>query len=257
MKIASIWATPLYVRIENGSRLSIGTAIKRDTVVVRVETESGLVGYGESHHARSAGIIAEIVNTTLQELILPASANDVVDIRSRIYEWQLRSHGLGADVVMAMSGIDMALWDIRAKAVGQPLYKLLGGSKKPIKAYAGGVSLGWQPPHELVDEVGRHVEVGFNAVKLRVGDLTLRDIERVTAVRKAFGDSLKTMLDANTGYSLEDVRLVMPAFEELGVYWLEEPFAPHDHKDYVAASGLGGWPLLREKTTTPASNSLG
>jgi D-galactarolactone cycloisomerase len=246
MKIASIWATPLYVRIENGSRLSIGTAIKRDTVVVRVETESGLVGYGESHHARSAGIIAEIVNTTLQELILPASANDVVDIRSRIYEWQLRSHGLGADVVMAMSGIDMALWDIRAKAVGQPLYKLLGGSKKPIKAYAGGVSLGWQPPHELVDEV-----------KLRVGDLTLRDIERVTAVRKAFGDSLKIMLDANTGYSLEDVRLVMPAFEELGVYWLEERFAPHDHKDYVAASGLGGWPLLREKTTTPASNSLG
>jgi D-galactarolactone cycloisomerase len=216
MKIASIWATPLYVRIENGARLSIGTAIKRDTVVVRVETESGLVGYGESHHARSAGIIAEIVNTTLQELILPASANDVVDIRSRIYEWQLRSHGLGADVVMAMSGIDMALWDIRAKAVGQPLYKLLGGSKKPIKAYAGGVSLGWQPPHELVDEVGRHVEVGFNAVKLRVGDLTLRDIERVTAVRKAFGDSLKIMLDANTGYSLEDVRLVMPAFEGIG-----------------------------------------
>src|ERR1700748_545791 len=102
MQIADIEAFPLSVRVENGARLSIGTAVKRDTVVVRVRTECGLVGYGESHHARSAGIIAQIVNTTLRDLILPASAADVVDIWSGIYNWQLRSHGLGAAAVMAM-----------------------------------------------------------------------------------------------------------------------------------------------------------
>jgi D-galactarolactone cycloisomerase len=239
MQIADIEAFPLSVRVENGARLSIGTAVKRDTVVVRVRTECGLVGYGESHHARSAGIIAQIVNTTLRDLILPASAADVVDIWSGIYNWQLRSHGLGAAAVMAMSGIDMALWDIRAKAIGWPLYKVLGGKRKRIKAYAGGVALGWQEPERLVDEVALQVELGFKAVKLRVGDTPRRDSERVAAVRKAFGSDLRIMVDANTGYTLEDVRAVMPAFEELAVYWLEEPFPPHDHKSYLAAARLG------------------
>lgn len=239
MKIASIEAFPLSARVENGAKLSIGKAVKRDTVVVRVETDEGLVGYGESHHARSPAIVAQIVNTTLTELILPASADDVIDIWSRIYDWQLRSHGLGAAIVMAMSGVDMALWDLRAKALGKPLYRLLGGSRKPIRAYAGGVSLGWQSSSALIEEVNCQMEIGYRAVKLRVGDLPSRDIERVTAVRKKFGSELRIMLDANTGYSLEDVREVMPAFEELGVYWLEEPFAPHDYHDYITATSLG------------------
>ena len=91
----------------------------------------------------------------------------------------------------------------------------------------------------MVEEVAQQVEAGFKAVKLRVGDLPKRDLERVAAVRKAFGEDLRIMVDANTGYSLEDVREVMPGYAELGVYWLEEPFAPHDHQDYVTAASLG------------------
>lgn len=239
MKIASIRAFPLSARVENGARLAIGTAVKRDTVLVRIETEDGIVGYGEAHHARSAGIVAQIVNTTLNELILPASALDTTAIWSRVYAWQLRSHGLGAATVMALSGVDMALWDIRGKAAGWPLYRLLGGSRRPVKAYAGGVALGWQEPASLVAEVGRQLEAGYKAVKLRVGDAVARDIARVTAVRQAFGDGLTIMVDANTGYTLEDARTVLPAYEELGVHWLEEPFAPHDHRAYAEAARLG------------------
>jgi D-galactarolactone cycloisomerase len=243
MRIADIKAFPISVRVDDGAQLAIGRAVKRDSVVVRVVTEGGLVGYGESHHARSPAVIAQIVNTTLRDIVMPGSADDVVGIWSRIYQWQLRSHGLGAAVAMAMSGLDMALWDIRGKAVGWPLYQMLGASPRPVKAYAGGVSLGWQESGALVDEIRPLVEKGYRAVKLRVGEEPKRDIVRVEAVRAAFGDDLTILVDANTGYSVDDARVVMPALQSLKVAWLEEPFPPHDHRSYAQAASFGSVPL--------------
>jgi L-alanine-DL-glutamate epimerase-like enolase superfamily enzyme len=142
-----------------------------------------------------------------------------------------------------MSGIDMALWDIRGKAVGWPLYKLLGGSARRIPAYAGGVSLGYQDPAALVQEAAPHIEAGYKAVKLRVGDTPRRDLERIRAIRKAYGDELVILTDANIGYSVEDARAALPAMEELGVGWLEEPFPPHDYRSYELAAGFSRVPL--------------
>src|SRR5438067_1949846 len=82
-----------------------------------------------------------------------------------------------------------------------------------------------------------------NAIKLRVGDTVKKDIERLRAVRKAFGDELIILTDANIGYELEDVRLVMPAMDELGIGWLEEPFPAHDYRSYREAKGFGRTPL--------------
>src|SRR5674476_934204 len=92
------------------------------------------------------------------------------------------------------------------------LYQLLGGSNKPVKAYAGGISLGYQAPNLLAEEAGKLVSQGYRAVKLRVGDTASRDIERVRAVRLALGADIDILVDANTGYTLEDVRKVMPVF---------------------------------------------
>jgi L-alanine-DL-glutamate epimerase-like enolase superfamily enzyme len=170
-------------------------------------------------------------------------ASDVVGIWAKIYKYQLGSHGMGAGTCLAMSGIDMALWDIRGKAAGWPLYKLLGGSRKPVPAYAGGVSLGYQEPKALVEEARVHVEAGYKAVKLRVGDSPKRDIARVAAIRKAFGDDLVILSDANTGYTVEDARQAMPGLEAHGVGWLEEPFPAHDHRSYQAAATFGSVPL--------------
>src|SRR6185295_18617870 len=111
--------------------------------VVKVTTAGGLIGYGESHHGRAPGSIAHLINTTLRQLVVGRSAADVVGVWQAVYEKQLASHGMGAAASIALSGVDMALWDIRGKAVGWPLYKLLGGSFKAIPAYAGGVALGY------------------------------------------------------------------------------------------------------------------
>jgi D-galactarolactone cycloisomerase len=137
----------------------------------------------------------------------------------------------------------MAIWDIRGKALGVPLYKLLGGRSKPIPAYAGGVSLGYQDPQALVAEARPLVEAGYKAVKLRIGDTPVRDLARVAAVRKALGDGIAILVDANTGYTVADARKAMPGLEDHDVGWLEEPFPPHDYESYALASSYGSVPL--------------
>jgi len=245
LRITEIKAYPTSfpVRVEERVSLGIGQLVKRDAVVVKVTTDSGLVGWGESHHGRCHGAVAHLVNTTLRQLVLGMDASDVVGVWQKIYKMQLGSHGMGAGCCLAMSGIDLALWDIRGQAAGMPLYKLLGGSSKPVPAYAGGVSLGYQDPGKLVEEARPLLAMGYQAVKLRAGDTPKRDLARIAAVRKAFGDDLVILTDANTGYSIADARAAMPGMDEYGVGWLEEPFPAHDYRSYIEAKSFGLTPL--------------
>jgi D-galactarolactone cycloisomerase len=245
MRIADIRSFPISFPVpdDKSVTLSLGRTVKRDAVLVRVETDEGLVGWGEAHHGRCPGAVSRVVDTTLRDLVIGRDALDVVGVWAHVYKMQLASHGVGAAASMALSGLDCALWDIRAKAAQWPLYRLLGGANKPIKAYAGGISLGWQAPNLLAEEAVGLVAQGYRAMKLRMGDTWKRDIERVRAVRLAVGDDIDILTDANTGYTVEDVRKVMPAFEEMGVGWLEEPFPAHDRRSYAEGAKLGHVPF--------------
>ena len=237
------YATSFPLPKDGNVRLGIGRAVKKDAVIVKVTTAGGIIGWGESHHARAPSTIAKLIETTLKMLVLGEDATDVQGIWQKIYVKQLASHGLGAGTAMAMSGIDMALWDIRGKATGWPLYKLLGGTAKSVAAYAGGISLGFQAPAELVEEAARHLGAGYKAVKLRLGDNPKDDLARVAAIRRAFGDDLTILTDANIGYSVADARAVMPGLDAHGVAWLEEPFPAHDYRSYREAKSFGRVPL--------------
>ena len=243
LKIARVEGFATSFPVKQGVTLGIGRAVKRDAIIVKVTTESGLIGWGESHHGRCPGAIAQLINTTLRQLVLGMDAADVVGVWAKIYTGQLASHGMGTAAALAMSGIDLALWDIRGKAVGWPLYKLLGGSNKPIKAYAGGISLGFQEPALLVEEARGLVARGYRAVKLRFGDTAAKDIARLAAIRKGLDDDIVVMVDANTAYTLADVRAAMPAMEAHNVRWLEEPFPPQDYRSYQQAAAMGRVPL--------------
>ncbi|GAA4333208.1 mandelate racemase/muconate lactonizing enzyme family protein [Pigmentiphaga soli] len=237
------WAISFPVPEHNSVRLGVGRARKRDAVVVKVTTAGGLVGWGESHHGRAHTSIAHLVGHALRPLALGMDATDVHGVWRRIYDAQLAAMGTGAACAMAMSGIDMALWDIRAKAVGWPLYRLLGGASRPLRAYAGGVALGWQEPAALAEEAAAHVRAGYRAVKLRLGDSVERDTARVAAVREALGPGVVILADANTAYTLDDARRMVPVLGELGVGWLEEPFPAHDYRNYELARGYGSLPF--------------
>ncbi len=245
MRIADLRAVPISfpVPADKSVRLGIGRSVKRDAVLVRVETDEGHVGWGEAHHGRCPGAIAKLLDTTMRELVVGLDANDVTGVWAHVYKMQLASHGMGAAAAMALSGLDMALWDLRCQAAGWPLYRLLGGTAKPIKAYAGGIALGWQEPALLAEEALGHIATGYRAIKLRVGDTAAKDIARVRAVRKAVGDEIDILVDANTNYSLDDVRKVMPAYEDAAVGWLEEPFPPQDRRAYATAASMGRVPL--------------
>ena len=106
-------------------------------------------------------------STTARWMANKENAADVVGVWKKIYDKQLASHGMGAGTCLAMSGIDQALWDIRGKAANMPLYELLGGSKKRIPAYAGGISLGYQPKESLAEEAQTYIAKGYKAIKLR------------------------------------------------------------------------------------------
>jgi len=238
MKITAVEAHPISFRVPEGQnvRLGIGRSVKRDAVLVKVTTDEGVTGWGEAHHGRAPGAIARLVDSTLRELVLGMDALDTVGVWDRVYRMQLASHGMGAAAAMALSGLDLALWDIRGKAAGLALHRLAGGASRPIAAYAGGISLGWQEPASLAEEAQAHVASGYRALKLRLGDSPARDIARVAAVRAALGDEVTILTDANTGYALDDARRVLPALEAHGVGWLEEPFPAHDHRSYAQAA---------------------
>ena len=113
--IHEIKAIPISFPIakKNRVQLGIGNSIKNDAVIIKVTTKNGITGWGEAHHGRCPGAIAHLVNTTIKLLIEDKNANDIVDIWQRIYHNQLASHGMGTAACLALSGLDLALWDIR------------------------------------------------------------------------------------------------------------------------------------------------
>lgn len=243
MKIVEVKGIALSFKLENAPRRGSGQPVKKDTVIVRVKTEDGIVGYGEAHHALAPTVVADIVNYNLAPIVVGQDAMAVEDIWQKIYVKQGQTHGPGWALFKAMSGVDIALWDARGKALKQPVYRLLGGSQKKIRAYAGGVCLGYQPPAQLLEEAQRFVERGWTALKLRLGDTVENDIERVRYVRKHLAASIDIMVDVNTRYSYLDALRALPALEECGVYWLEEPFTPDNIADYARVNARTSIPL--------------
>ncbi|MGU3496642.1 mandelate racemase/muconate lactonizing enzyme family protein [Xanthobacteraceae bacterium A53D] len=245
MRITAVRAVPVSFRVPQGKNvtLGIGRAVKRDAVLVKVETDEGLVGWGEAHHGRCPGAIAKLIDTTLSELVLGMDPLDVVGVWQKVYRMQLSSHGMGAAAAMALSGLDIALWDIRGKAFNAPVHRLLGGAPRKIKAYAGGIALGWQDPAALAEEALSYVAQGYTALKLRVGDTPKRDVARVEAVRAAVGADIDILVDGNTGCTLDDVRRVMPAYKDAKIGWFEEPFPPQDYRAYKDAARFIDVPL--------------
>lgn len=230
MKIASVRAIPLSYRYPKpAGTLALGTSYKKDVVLIRVEAENGQVGYGESHHALAPTAVAEYVNFTLAGLVVGQSVFNTEGIWQRMHRRTVRSHSLSSGALIAYSGVDMALWDLKGKLLDAPVYALLGGERKGLPTYSGSITMGFLEPNALVEEVRRIVGLGgFDAVKLRIGDNPRVDVARVSAVREAFGPEFTIMVDANTGYDPVDAYSVLPHLGELGVAWLEEPYAPDD-----------------------------
>lgn len=223
-------------------KFGLGNNVKRDLVLVKITCEDGTIGYGEAHHALCPTAIAEIINHSISPLLIGADPMNTEGIWQLVYNHQIATHGAGTAAVIALSGIDIALWDVRGKLLGQPVYKLLGGRHQRIRAYAGGLSLGYKPIEELEEEVQKIVGQGFTAIKLRVGQNPKEDAKRVGHIRRTFGNDLDIAVDAATRYHITDLNEIVKYCEENNVYWIEEPFTPDNFQAYRT---------LKRKTSIP------
>ncbi len=195
-----------------------------DDVVVDLKTEGGLQGMGYTTFV--GGDASRACKAYAEGELSSALLGEEVTATERIWErmYQPNKARLRKGVGMyALSALDIAVWDALGKALGQPLYKLLGGYRDEVPAYGSG---GWHGMSigEILEEVEGFREKGIDAYKMKVGTGDLRrDLERVRAVREAFGEGLALMLDANQRWNARDALEAAKKFELFEVAWLEEP----------------------------------
>lgn len=136
------------------------------------------------------------------------------------------------DDALSISKVDIALWDLAGKLLGQPVWRLMGGARSVVAGYgAGGMYYDGRGIPELVQEVEGFVEDGFKHVKIKVGRLSIaEDIARVRAVRQAIGPNIELMIDGNHVWSVTEAIQFARACDEFRIFWLEEPVDPWDHR---------------------------
>jgi len=203
-----------------------------DWVVLKVQTDECVEGLGYALcFGRETGMgsraIKSVLETEFANLIIGEDPFMSQKIKKKLLD---RSYYFGHVGLTrwAMALIDMALWDIIAKCCNKPLYKLLGGFRQEVPAYASGIDLSWDLP-ELLKEVEEFVTNGFQAVKIKVGRSDWReDINRVKNVRKVVGDNIKVMVDANQQWRPHEAIRIGKALEQFNVYWLEDPVTRYD-----------------------------
>ena len=210
---------------------------KRTSHLIEIETDEGITGWGECFGAGNIAFANKgIVEKVIQPMVLGMQALDRDVIWHKVYNL-MRDHGQKGMPLQALSGVDIALWDIAGKVAGLPIYKMIGGAhRKKIEVYGYGMMLRPENVDSLVsrfmDEAIEIKENGFKAVKMKVGLGPKDDLRLIESVRRGVGDNYRFMVDANHGYTTHDAFYVGRAMEEFDPYWFEEPVAPEDLDGY-------------------------
>lgn len=245
IRSARAWWVSIPIEAARQHRSDFGTLTTFDAAILRVETEDGLVGWGEGKNAAgSAGQYAALVhllNTEVAPLLVGRNAGDISAIWEMLYNGtragsaarsghampQLARRGL---TVAAISAVDIALWDILGKHLNQPVWQLLGGRKADrLPAYASG---GWAPADKIGDQLQSYIDQGgFRAVKMRVGAMDGAahiSAARVKAARQALGPDVEIAVDAHGTYTVAGAKRFAHMVEDCDLAWFEEPVTGDD-----------------------------
>jgi len=234
MQITEVIARPVAIPLKHSTRMSTRMLAERHFLLVEVRDPDGGAGVGYSYAGTvGGGLLAEAVIEVLAPVVLGADAEDL-------------------PVLRAISAVDIALWDLRAKRCDQPLARLLGGTAtRPLPAYASG---GYYRPDDgppaaaVADEIAASRELGFHDHKIKVGGLSVaEDAQRVAAAIEAIGGRGRLALDANNAYATVGEALrALREFERAagtdGLWWFEEPLSPEN---------VGGHAELAATVETP------
>jgi D-galactarolactone cycloisomerase len=236
MRIRDVIAYPLRAPLQRPFCYSQKWFTHRTALLVRVFTDEGVHGWGEIFCHDAPQALAALVEHTYKPLLVGRSALDIAVIWELLYNWT-KDYGQKGLTTAALSGIDIALWDILGKVTGQPVYRLLGGAfRDRVHGYATGL-YGVEAPDvvaHLVEEATGYAAQGFRAIKMKVGFGVREDTRRVRAVRQAIGPDIQLMVDANHAYDAATAIRLGRVLEEVEVAWFEEPVSPEDLEGYQA-----------------------
>ena len=259
MRITKIEAIPLLVKlpatmaapisIPNADRLKATVFKGYRACLVKVHTDEGVVGVGECTVRLAPEATAAIVRE-IGEVIMGLDPTHTGVAWELMFSVMMNRGHLQGFFLEALSGIDIALWDIKGKVHERPVYELLGGPQRDkIWSYAS--SLRFRGLETTVGEAKEFVEAGYNAMKLKVGSDRHRpdaDIELATAVREAVGPEVFLSADANCGFERPAAMKLAKVLEDLDYAWFEEPLPPDDHDGYAQMAQALTMPIAGGET---------
>ena len=237
MKIISIKSHVLRYELDHELGYSQQYYKYRTTHLVEIETDEGITGWGECFGPGNIALANKfIIEKVIQPLIKGENPTNKEYIWHKVYN-SLRDSGQKGMPIQALSGIDIALWDILSKKANLPLYQLLGGKcNNQIPVYGYGMMLQKKSVEQLIELFQKEAKEikakNFKAMKMKIGIGPKDDLKLVKAVREAVGDDYKLMVDANHAYNLSDALYVGKGLDEMNIYWFEEPVAPEDYEGY-------------------------
>ena len=214
-------------------------------ITATITLSDGRIATGYTYNGGRGGVAtAAVITHDLANLLIGEDASDVEGLYQKM-QWHLHYVGRGGIVSFAISAIDIALWDLRAKAAALPLWKLTGGASDRCKAYAGGIDLGFALP-KLLANIEGYLAAGFNAIKIKIGQPDMADdVARIRAVRTLIGPDVTFMVDANYALSVAQAIALGNAVKDQDIYWFEEPVIPDDYPGYAQISQSTGIPVAQ------------
>ena len=249
MKIVRVRVIPMSdpVPPERRHRTDLGTKMKSDATLILVETDNGLIGMGAA--LGTPPVVAAIVEHELAPELIGEDPMFSERIFEKMYNGsragpalergvaQAETSRRNGMVMEAISGIDIAIWDVKAKALGIPIYQALGAVRRSVRGYASG---GWAPGNEAEAELGGYAAKGFTAVKMRVvgrdGFSIENCVRRVAAARRGIGPNVELMVDAHASLETPVAMRLAKALEPYNIAWFEEPVSPDNHAGMAEVS---------------------
>jgi L-alanine-DL-glutamate epimerase-like enolase superfamily enzyme len=210
---------------------------------VRVRDADGAEGVGYTFTVgRNGAAVDAVLAREFVELMSGEEAEDIERLWQKAW-WALHYGGRGGPTVLALSAFDMALWDLKAKRAGLPLWRLLGGFDPEVPCYAGGIDLDLSLD-ALLRQTDDNLSKGFRAIKMKVGRKNLfEDVERVRAMREHLGQNFPLMADANMKWTIDGAIRAARMLQPFDLTWLEEPTIPDDPAGHARILREGGLPI--------------
>jgi len=214
-----------------------------ELITVTIKLLDGSEGTGYTYTGGRGGrAIEAMIKHDLAPFIMGKDGVEVEALYDEM-QWHVHYVARGGIASFAISAIDIALWDIRCKQAGKPLWQMAGGASHRCKAYCGGIDLNFSL-EKLKKQTEGYLARGFNGIKIKIGQPTLEeDVARVAAIRELIGPDIAFMVDANYSMNIEQAIEAANAFKPYDILWFEEPIIPDYYSGYKQITEATGMPL--------------